>query len=601
MSKPAHMRPASYKCAPFALLVFLAVFCVLGVRWTFSQWEELSVNEVFFTLRALQGTGNGMIENFLLTVLLPAGVCGILAWLFFRYLRQRSGFVVVRRIVAALGIVAVVGSVAYLWQGMDVTGYILHSQTDEDFIAETYVDPAAVEISFPEKKRNLIFVYLESMETSYTDKAHGGSFDTSFIPELTEIALQAESFSGEDGVLNGGYSMPDTTWTTGAMVAQTSGLPLKIPIDGNAMSSQEAFFPGVVALGDILDDAGYRQVLFIGSDAAFGARKFYFESHRNYEMLDYLYAKEKKWIPEDYAQWWGYEDEKLFAFAKDQITEMASAGTPFNFTLLTADTHFPSGYECRLCKHDFESGYGNVLACSSRQTAEFISWCTQQDFYDNTTIVLVGDHPTMDSEFVKLIDSEYDRRVFTAFLNVADGVKSNGETRTYTTFDMFPTTLAALGVRIEGDKLGLGTNLFSNTPTLTETIGLDEEKDLLQYPSAFMEDVAAISEDTLMLQEQLSRAEATVSCTPAKDDVFTLQVSIDPADAAKMDDLYVYLSPSGVKDTRELVMDNKGDGNFTLEVDMADFDQYGPYSYKLRAKTSAGFMDFGQPGEVNPL
>lgn len=36
------------------------------------------------------------------------------------------------------------------------------------------------------------------------------------------------------------------------------------------------------------------------------------------------------------------------------------------------------------------------------------------------------------------------------------------------TFDMFPTTLAAMGVTIEGDRLGLGTNLFSDKKTLTE-------------------------------------------------------------------------------------------------------------------------------------
>ena len=33
---------------------------------------------------------------------------------------------------------------------------------------------------------------------------------------------------------------------------------------------------------------------------------------------------------------------------------------------------------------------------------------------------------------------------------------------------MFPTTLAAMGATIEGNKLGLGVNLFSNQPTLLE-------------------------------------------------------------------------------------------------------------------------------------
>ena len=43
---------------------------------------------------------------------------------------------------------------------------------------------------------------------------------------------------------------------------------------------------------------------------------------------------------------------------------------------------------------------------------------------------------------------------------------------------MFPTTLAAMGVTIEGDRLALGVNLFSDEQTLTEQYGrkgLDKE------------------------------------------------------------------------------------------------------------------------------
>ena len=36
---------------------------------------------------------------------------------------------------------------------------------------------------------------------------------------------------------------------------------------------------------------------------------------------------------------------------------------------------------------------------------------------------------------------------------------------------MFPTILASMGVIIEGDRLGLGTNLFSGTPTIMEENG----------------------------------------------------------------------------------------------------------------------------------
>ena len=49
--------------------------------------------------------------------------------------------------------------------------------------------------------------------------------------------------------------------------------------------------------------------------------------------------------------------------------------------------------------------------------------------------------------------------------------------REYTTLDLFPTTVAALGVQIEGNKLGLGVNLYSSEPTLIERYG-DEYMDV---------------------------------------------------------------------------------------------------------------------------
>ena len=70
------------------------------------------------------------------------------------------------------------------------------------------------------------------------------------------------------------------------------------------------------------------------------------------------------------------------------------------------------------------------------------------------------------------IDNNYDRVVYNALIN-SRVLPVNNKNRVFTTMDMFPTTLAALGVSIEGDRLGLGTNLFSSKKTIPEEIGLD--------------------------------------------------------------------------------------------------------------------------------
>lgn len=39
--------------------------------------------------------------------------------------------------------------------------------------------------------------------------------------------------------------------------------------------------------------------------------------------------------------------------------------------------------------------------------------------------------------------------------------------------DFYPTMLASIGIKIKGDRLGLGTNLFSERKTLAEEVGIE--------------------------------------------------------------------------------------------------------------------------------
>ena len=221
----------------------------------------------------------------------------------------------------------------------------------------------------------------------------------------------------------------------------------------------------MTALGDILEQQGYNQTFIIGSDANFGGRRLYFTDHGNYDIRDYYYYQSQGKFPEDYWVWWGFEDQKLFEYAKEELTALAAQEQPFNFTMLTVDTHFEDGYVCGLCGNEHGTDqYGNVLSCSSRQVSEFISWIQQQDFYENTTIVISGDHPTMDSDFCEDIDEDYERKVYTAYINSAVTPEDPEWAREYSTFDNYPTTLASLGVSIEGERLGLGTVSYTHLP-----------------------------------------------------------------------------------------------------------------------------------------
>ena len=82
--------------------------------------------------------------------------------------------------------------------------------------------------------------------------------------------------------------------------------------------------------------------------------------HGDYEIWDYYTAIEKGKIDEDYSVWWGYEDMKLYEYAKEELTRISQNEEPFNFTMLTVDTHHIGGWVCPLCRDDYEEQYGNV-------------------------------------------------------------------------------------------------------------------------------------------------------------------------------------------------------------------------------------------------
>lgn len=475
------------------LFCLMLVVTMMGfaVSWLFRTWNNLTADELIFHLQVpLEGTNTAMVRDFIKSCVLPAVSFTLIFWVIFLILKFfRKKYLL--RIWIAIMIMAVAASGGYagirLWNNLEFGTYFNKQGEYSELIDEFYVDPEEIAITFPDEKRNLIYIYLESMEITYADQQNGGGFKENYIPELTVLAQENEDFSGENKKLNGGYVVSGTGFTMGAIFGQSSGIPMKVSIDGNSMGTRKTFFSGVVTLGDILEEQGYQQTFILGSEASFAAKDKFFEEHGDYKIIDYLYAKESGLIPEGYKVWWGYEDRRAFAFAKEELLEMSKSGKPFNLTMLTVDTHFEDGYVCELCENQWNGNqYANVVSCSSSQVYDFVEWVKDQDFYENTTIVLVGDHTTMDKDFCDPIVSDYPRKVYTAYINsaVSGEVK---EEREYCLLDYFPTTLASLGANIEGNRLGLGTNLFSHEQTLLERFGIDVVEEELEKNSRFME------------------------------------------------------------------------------------------------------------------
>ena len=478
-------------------VLFIGSLCFFSGRFYVSTFGRLGFDSVLYTLSSgLGGVQSGQITRFLLLAFLPC-VCftGLVIFLLQRpWLRSQGKYesrAPSHTLLYWCSILLALGMTIFAAFDVELVAYVLHQNADSGIYKAAYADPDNVKVTFPEEKRNLIYIMLESMETSYLSKELGGAMEENLIPELYDLASENLCFSNTREKVGGFYTTKGATWTIGSMVAQTAGIPLKTPTEdvNQYGAAGEDFLPGVTTLTNILHEAGYYQTLMVGSDVRFGGRKAYFAQHDMDEICDIYTARTDGIIPVDYFVWWGMEDLYLFEYAKQKISALADRTEPFAFTMLTVDTHHVGGYQCVLCEES-KSGesYDQSISCSSRQVADFVKWIQAQDFYENTTIIIVGDHESMDNGyFERMVDDDYQRLLYNCFINTPTAPKKVTN-RHFAAVDLFPTTLAALGCTIEGDRLGLGTNLFSNVSTLTERMGFENFSNELAKASTYYEE-----------------------------------------------------------------------------------------------------------------
>lgn len=476
-------------------LIF-GIACLFATSWYISVFGDLGFESILFTLLSdLSTTESTTVYDYLLRGLLPTVLCSA-ALLFVIFLDTKKPIIKTKKDVKIypfskrFSTIISLCLAAVLIINAGLTSHFIPFLRDtfqkSDLYETEYVDPESVNIEFPDQKRNLIVIYLESMETTYLSEQEGGAIDVNLIPELTALAKENTNFSHNDGV--GGFeTLAGATFTTGALLSFTSGIPLKVKLalGSNGYSTDDTFLPGITTLTEILNSEGYYQAFMVGSDASFGGRRDYFTTHGIDKIYDHNTAITDGIIPEGYHVWWGMEDYYLFEYAKKELTEISKKQEPFAFSMLTVDTHHIGGYICNECQSDHAEQYENALSCSSRQTLKFVEWIKEQDFYENTTVIVTGDHLTMDGAYIsRNVSKDYTRHVYNCFINSAASTE-NTKNRNFAAVDMFPTILASIGCEIEGERLGLGTNLFSNTETLCERIGRDELNRLLPKSSDY--------------------------------------------------------------------------------------------------------------------
>ena len=467
---------------------------LFALRWARTQYPMHKAYTVFFVVKSdTKGHDSGTFLSFFLHIILPVVILYISAVLIdyavsavYKHFHGRPPHFILSDPGRCLqySIIACVSASVFAvfmlkaWKYPVIFWRVHEPPVHSEFYDTEYTDPSDVKVTFPEKKRNLVYIFMESMESSYCSFDDGGVFVNNLIPNLEKLGNENINFSATEN-LGGGLNLEGTSWTAAGIFSKMSGLPYFSPFSRDA-HGKKTCMPGAVTLTDILRDNGYRTVFALGSDKQFENRDTFLENH-SVEIHDINWYKEHGFIPKNYQIFWGFEDKKLYSIAKQELSELGQSGGPFCYGMLTVDTHFPDGYKCPLCPAGEERQIMNVIRCADSQVADLVAWIKEQSWYDNTVIVITGDHCYLnapDNNFISeespLPDAEQQRRWLDIILNSSlKASKDVQKNRQFSPYDMFPTVLESMGCRIQGRALGFGRSLYSGEKTVVEKYGAD--------------------------------------------------------------------------------------------------------------------------------
>lgn len=474
------------------LLVFIGAVLISAGIWVRRTFGVISVDQLLMNLPGGEGAGgSSIVVSAVLWILVVPAVTVALAMLLVeksrRVLRReeklnswrgsvmRGGAAVLSAAVAVTGVMsfgATIGVDDYL------ESYV-REVTVGTTMADFYVAPddvplvvsAGIDEGQPavEEPKNLVLIYLESMENAFADDE---MFERNMLAPIESATSDWQSIPSLRQYEGGG-------WTMAGIVATQCGIPLRgsdaggtntdmnnLGAEGNEVAS---YLEGARCLGDVLSDRGYRNVFMGGADASFAGKGTFLQTHGYEEVRDLSEWQEigETEIRED----WGLSDRRLFDHAKEEVDRLHASDGPFNLTLLTLDTHEPQHLH-EYCVQDTEVALTSITECSMEQVRGFIDHMDRQGYLEDTVVVVMGDHLKMlapESGYWEELQSVESRTIVNRIWSPEDIEFQQDD---IDQFSMYPTVLDLVGA-LSGHRAGLGVTALAAASEVPEGSMLD--------------------------------------------------------------------------------------------------------------------------------
>jgi len=298
-------------------------------------------------------------------------------------------------------------------------------------------------------KRNVVLLYLESVERSYLDQR----VFPGLAPGLRQLSNQGLDFTDV-------ASLEGSGWTIGGIVSSLCGAPLVLSDEGNEFGGVERFMPAAQCLSDHLSDRGYHLEFVGGAASEFAGKGSFLVQHGFGTMIDRQYFVDRA-VPRERFSAWGVQDDVMLDTMAERFEALAAEDKPFMLAGLTLGTHPPDGSIAQACGDVRYTGAGNgeqmlnAVACTDRLVAKFVARLRANPAWKDTLVVIASDHLSMPNAIQPMLDKVSQRR--NLLLMLGDGIRPHRVTHPGATIDTASLIADQIGMT---PKVGFGRSLL---------------------------------------------------------------------------------------------------------------------------------------------
>lgn len=416
---------------------FLLLFFARSIHWIYGLFKRVNFDEIAIVLSSGTAAGSDpwLFWSFMKDVIFVAlGIAFALTIIC--YLFRTRKFVLPCVYIICSAILVYELCVSNVQFGSFVNFH------KSNFYETEYVAADSANISWP-RKRNVLFIALESMERAYGTPI--GNFGV-LTPKLGALAQKHKSFSNY-------HSVAGLTHTIAAITGFTTGLPLF----HTRYRKIEKMLGVTQGLGTILSNNGYQTWSMFPASGAFSLKSNFMQRMGFDNITDgpQIYATLEN--PPTERPFSGVDDGTFFDWTKPVIMDIIKSKQPYFIFMETVNTHL-EGYFTDYCRNlGFpQETMADVTMCDDYIIGEFVRWFRATD--PTAVVILVNDHNQTAGILADALQQVQDRSLTNIFINTNIFDSANME-RPISAMDIFPTVIEAAGGVIDGCRLGLGVSL----------------------------------------------------------------------------------------------------------------------------------------------